>query len=93
MPAQIPSIDNYNKDKLYLDKCIVGLHKNPCLARFFRDRMMNPFDKMYSQRAYTHWYVREGMEQSEFAEAREDIGFLEKDYWDVLSEQASDDDW
>ena len=46
---------------------------------------------MYSQRAYVHWYVGEGMEEGEFSEAREDLGFLEKDYLDVITEQASDD--
>ncbi|ETO01003.1 tubA, partial [Reticulomyxa filosa] len=33
---------------------------------------------------------REGMEEGEFAEAREDLG-LEKDYLNVLSEQPTDD--
>merc|ERR1711983_287888 len=49
-------------------------------------------DMMYSQRAYVHWYVGEGMEEGEFSEAREDLGFLEKDYLDVVTEQASDDE-
>ena len=39
-----------------------------------------------------HWFVVEGMEEGEFAEAREDLGFLLKDYLDVLSEQATDEE-
>ena len=45
-----------------------------------------------SQRAFVHWYVGEGMEEGEFAEAREDIGFLEKDYQEVLQEQNTDNE-
>ena len=39
-----------------------------------------------------HWYVEQGIAEGEFAEAREDLGFLEKDCLDVLSEQATDDE-
>ena len=46
---------------------------------------------MYSQRAFVHWYVGEGMKESKFAEARKDLGFLEKDCLGVLSQQATDD--
>ena len=28
---------------------------------------------MYGKRAFVHWYVSEGMEEGEFAEAREDL--------------------
>jgi len=37
-----------------------------------------------------HWYVGEGMEEDEFSEVREGLGFLEKDYLDVTTEQPSD---
>jgi len=65
---------------------------NIAVNRVFTERLSKKYDMMYSQRAYVHWYVGEGMEEGEFSEAREDLGFLEKDYLDVVSEQASDEE-
>eukprot|EP01083_Nonionella_stella_P086050 238803_1 len=65
---------------------------NTSISRVFSERISKKYDLMYSQRAFVHWYVGEGMEEGEFAEAREDLGFLEKDYLDVLSEQATDEE-
>jgi len=82
-----------------VDKDVVKYSKRTCamignnvaVNRVFVDRLSKKYDMMYSQRAYVHWYVGEGMEEGEFSEAREDLGFLEKDYLDVITEQASDD--
>ena len=71
---------------------IVAIGNNTAISRVFSERISKKYDLMYSQRAFVHWYVGEGMEEGEFAEAREDLGFLEKDYLDVLSEQATDEE-
>jgi len=70
---------------------VTMIGNNVAVSRVFTERITKKYDTMYSQRAFVHWYVGEGMEEGEFSEAREDLGFLEKDYLDVVTEQASDE--
>jgi len=88
VPAAVVESD----DMAAAERNAVMIGNNIAVNRVFQERLAKKYDMMYSQRAYVHWYVGEGMEEGEFSEAREDLGFLEKDYLDVVSEQASDEE-
>lgn len=47
------------------------------------------FDMMFAKRAFVHWFVNEGMELSDFKEARYNLAALESDYEEVAGECQS----
>merc|ERR1719346_857341 len=87
----VPAAKVEDDELAAFEKNVVMIGNNTAVSRVFSERISKKYDMMYSQRAFVHWYVGEGMEEGEFSEAREDLGFLEKDYLDVVTEQASDE--
>ncbi|ETO15025.1 hypothetical protein RFI_22343 [Reticulomyxa filosa] len=73
-------------------KSCVTVANNAGIARIFQ-RICKKYDLMYSQRAFVHWYVGEGLSEGFFEEARSCLDALEKDYLELSSEQLSSDEY
>eukprot|EP00703_Trepomonas_sp_PC1_P003413 JAP93193.1 Alpha-tubulin [Trepomonas sp. PC1] len=53
------------------------------------------FDLMLSRHAFVHWFVQNGMEETQLVEAREDMAVVEKDYEEIVKEndELEDDEF
>ncbi|KAF8570018.1 hypothetical protein P879_01968 [Paragonimus westermani] len=55
-------------------------------------RNNSKFDILFSRRSFVHWFIGEGVEESEFIQARDDMAYLEQDYAELMSESIEDVD-
>lgn len=58
------------------------LSNNTAISEFF-SKITQKFDLMYSVKAFVHHYLREGMEEDEFSQARENLAALEQEYKNI----------
>ena len=65
---------------------------NTTAFRELFSRVDSQFQKMYSRRAYIHWYVNEGLETVEFDEARSNMTDLIQEYEMYENAKVDDDD-
>ena len=84
---------NYQTPKVIPNSNIAQFARSLCLISNCTSinevfsKINHKFDLLYAKKAYLHWYLSEGMEESEFTNAREDLAFLEEDYKEICTEE------
>jgi len=69
----------------------VGVLVNSGVFSKIFEREGDKFDRLYAKRAFVHWFVGEGMESGEFAEARENLCCIKTDYEQIQVEQQQNE--
>lgn len=64
-------------------KCSVVMMTNSSAVSAVWQRLAQKFHRLYAKRSFVHWFVSEGLEESEFCEALFNLATLAKDYEEV----------
>ena len=68
----------------------IMVSNNVGISQVIQNRIVAKYDKLAFKECGQHWFLGEGLEIGDFIEARENLGFLEKDYCDTIYEWELD---
>ncbi|CAH8460584.1 unnamed protein product [Dicrocoelium dendriticum] len=63
--------------------CSVTMLVNTSAIRSVWTTVSAKFDMMFSRRCFVHWFLNEGLEESEMVDARETLASIERDYREI----------
>ncbi|KAK2879281.1 hypothetical protein FQN49_001027 [Arthroderma sp. PD_2] len=84
-PQHVP-----NGDMAKADRAVCMLSNTTAIGEAWTS-LCDKFDLMYSKQAFVHWFVGEGMEMGEFAESRENLAALERDYQEIANDEGDEE--
>ncbi|CAG7820785.1 unnamed protein product [Allacma fusca] len=68
------------KGEIYTRTNALLLMKNTTAVSASFTKMLHRFGPLYARKSFVHWYLQEGMEESEFSEAKNDLIGLIREY-------------
>ncbi|KAL4484998.1 hypothetical protein ABPG74_020175 [Tetrahymena malaccensis] len=87
-----PQFTLKEKELPQVERSVCMISNSTAISQLF-ENMSYKFDQLYAKRAFTHWFVGEGMEECEFSESIEDVAALIKDYEEAGVETSQEDNF
>ena len=59
---------------------------NTLISRVLIEQLRYKSDEMYTQKAFVHWFIAEGLEENDLEQAREELDSLNDNYYRILGD-------